>query len=98
MEKRESDVVKKLLCDFLGFVKHKVETDGMTLEEQQALLHLIEDSVPIYATVEDLSGYFERSQTAIRSIIHRKMLKKPKRRVMYDFKEFRKITPDKWRK
>lgn len=98
MDKKESDVVKKLLCEFFGFMKHKIETDGLTLEEQQALLHIIEDSVPVYATADDLASYFNRSREAIHLIVHRKLLAKPKRRVLYDFREFRKIVPDKWRK
>lgn len=98
MKEEDSEVVKKLLCEFLGFMKHKIETDGLTLEEQQAMLRLIEDSVPVYATSDDLAGYYGKSRDAIHLIIHRKMLSKPKRRVLYNFREFRKVVPEKWKK
>ena len=98
MDKEGSNIVRNLLCDFLGFLKHKVETEGLTLEEQQALLRVIEESVPVYATTEDLAGYYKKSQTAVRSILHRKMLSKPRRRVLYNFREFQRVVPDKWKK
>ena len=98
MDRQESAVVQKLLCEFFGFMKHKIETGGLTLEEQQALLRIIEDSVPVYATAEDLASYYGKSQEAVHLVVHRKLLSKPKRRVLYDFREFRRIVPDKWKK
>lgn len=94
----DNDLGKRLLAEFLGFLKYKVEHDGLTLEEEQAMLRVIEDSVPLSATADDLSGYYDKSPVAVRSVLHRKMLSKPKRRVMYDFKEIRRIVPDKWKK
>ena len=88
---------RKILAEMLGFVKHRVENGWFTMEEMSMLGHFA-DSVPIYATVEDLASYYGKSETAIRSVIHRKMMSKPKRRVLYDFHEFQRVIPDKWRK
>lgn len=94
----EKELCKKLLVEFLGFLQHKVESDTMTLEEEMALARLFEKAIPLLATAEDLAAYYGKTPVAIRSIIHRKMLGKPKRRVMYDFREFARIIPDKWKK
>lgn len=88
---------RKILAEMLGFVKHRVEKGWFTLEEMSMLGHFA-DCVPIYATVEDLASYYGKSETAIRSVIHRRMMSKPKRRVLYDFHEFQRVVPDKWRK
>ena len=92
------EIVKDLLCEFLDFIKHRIETDSLTLEEQQALLRLLEESIPVYATAEDLAKYYGKSKDAVHLIVHRKLLSKPKRRVLYNFKEFRKVIPDKWKR
>lgn len=92
------EVGRWMLSEFLGFMKFKLDNGGFTMEECTALLRLIDEAIPISATVEDLAGYYGRSEIAVRSVISRKMLKKPTRRVMYDFKEFRRVVPDKWKK
>lgn len=90
--------MKTLLSEFLGFLKYKVDHDALTLEEEQAMLRIIEDTIPLTATAEDLANYYGRTPEAIRSVIHRKLLKKPRRRVMYDFREFQRVAPEKWKK
>ena len=93
-----AELGRRLLSEFFAFMKFKVDSGGLTLEEETALLKLFEESIPVCATIEDLSGYYGKSETAVRSVISRRLLKKPKRRVMYDFQAFRKIVPDKWKK
>ena len=92
------DIGKRILADYLGFLKYKVEHDGLTLEEGMALLRMFEDSVQLSATADDLAGYYGRSPEAVRAVISRKMLSKPKRRVTHSFNEFRRVVPDKWKK
>ena len=93
-----TDIGKKLLADYLGFLKYKVEHDGLTMEEERAMLRVFEDSVRLSATTDDLAAYYGKSHEAIRAVISRKMLSKPKRRVMHSFNEFRRVVPDKWKK
>ena len=95
---KDTDLFARILSEFLGFLKYKVDHGGFTAEECMAMLRCIEGSIPVSATVEDLAGYYGQSEVAVRSVISRKMLKKPKRRVMYDFREFRRVAPDKWKK
>ena len=93
----QQGIENKILSEFFGFLKYKVDHGGLTLDEGRALLRFF-DSVPLSATAEDLAGFYGKSPVAVRSVIHRKLISKPKRRVSYDFKEFRKVAPDKWKK
>ncbi len=93
-----SRLVKKYLSDYLGFLKYKVDNDRMTLEEEQAFVRLIEENIPLSGTSDDFARYYHQSPTNIRTVISRKMLDKPERKVMRSFKAFSRIVPDKWRK
>lgn len=94
----EQRIIGKILADFLGFLKYKIESGSLTMEEQQALLGIIERSVPVRGTCEDFAGYYGQSPVNIRSVINRKLLSKPLRRVTYPFLEFNRVAPEKWKK
>lgn len=94
----EQELCKKLLCEFLDFLKYKIEHDALTLEEELAMLRVFERSIRLSATSEDLSRYFGKSEVAVRSVISRRMMTKPRRRVLHDFREFVRVMPDKWRR
>ena len=93
-----NDLGKKMLSEFLGFLKYKVDNESMTLDEMSGLLEMFEDSVHLRATIEDLARYYGKSEVAVRSVIHRNLMPNPRRRVMYDFQAFNKIAPEKWKK
>lgn len=64
---------KRILAEFLGFLKYKVEHDGMTLPDMQALLRVIEQ-IPVYATADEIAvtagsgrGGISRVSRSIRS-------------------------------
>lgn len=90
------NLAKKLISEFLGFLKFKVDTDGLTLAEEQSIVKLIEERIPLSATCEDLAGYYRKSPENIRGVIHRRLLSKPKRRVLYSFLDFSRIIPGHW--
>ena len=91
------NLAKKILSDFLGFLKYKVDNDKLTLEEEQAFARFIEENIPLSATTEDIAEYYGQSPVNVRAVISRKMLDKPKRRLMYPFLKFIRIKPQKWR-
>lgn len=93
----EQSIFKKMLSDALGFLKYKVDNDKLTLEEEQAFVKMIERNLPLYGTAEDFAEYYGQSQVNVRSVISRKMLAKPIRKVLYPFLSFIKIVPSKWR-
>ena len=86
----------KIICEILDFLRHKVESDTLTLEEEQAIIRLFESNISLSATIDDLARYFNQSQGNIRAVIHRRLISKPKRRVMYNFLDFLKVIPEKW--
>ena len=90
-------LVKRILSDFLGFLRYKVDNDKLTLEEEQAFVKLIEDNLPISGTSDDFAKYYRQSPVNVRSVINRKMMDKPRRMVMFSFLKFSRIIPEKWR-
>ena len=86
----------KIICEILDFLKFKVQSDCLTLEEEQAIIGLIESSLPLSATVDDLARYFHQAPGSVRAVIHRKMLSKPTRRVTYRFLDFLRVVPERW--
>ena len=91
-------MTKSILAEFFRFLAFKVEHDGFTLEEEQALLNFFQNSIQVSATADEIANYYGRSPGAVRSVISRKMLSKPKRRVLHNFNEFRMVVPEKWKK
>ena len=87
-----------MLLEFLDFLKYKIENDLLTMEEVESLARTIEGGLSVRGTMDDLATYYNQPKTNISSLINRKMVKKPVRRVYYSFKAFRKIIPPSWRK
>lgn len=92
----EKGIGKKILSAFLGFLKDKVDNDQLTLEEEQAMLRIIERDLPLSGTSEDFARYFHQTPGNVRAVINRKVLAKPKRRVLYSFLDFIRSVPEKW--
>lgn len=87
---------KKFLSDFLGFLKDKVDHDALTMEETQDIADLLIRNLRLSATCEDLARYYGKTPENVRAVIHRRLLSKPRRRVMYSFFDFCRIVPDSW--
>ena len=89
---------KQILSEFLSFLKFKIDNDLLTMEEVDSLAHTIEEGLTIRGTVDDLSKFYDQPKTNISSLINRRLVAKPLRRVFYSFNAFRKIVPESWRK
>ena len=95
--KRENNFAKILLLEFIDFVRYKVETDRMTMDDMEAILRTIESNMHIHATIDDLSAFYGKSKDAVNSVIKRRMIQKPLRNVvLYPFHVFLKLVPDSW--
>ena len=88
---------KKILSDFLGFLKYKVDNDLLTIDEISAIKEIVMKEIPLSGTSEDFAKYYHQSPINVRSVINRKLLAKPKRKVLYPFLEFSEIIPEKWK-
>lgn len=89
--------MKEVLIEILDYYKHKIEVGKCTQEEMRTAFRVISDDVVCDATIKDLAEFYGQSESNIRNIASRKMVKKPRREVLYDFKSFASAVPKKWR-
>ena len=88
---------KKLVLEFLDFLRYKIETDGLTVDEVEALAKTLEKGLPLSGTAQDFARFYERSKDNVNVVLSRKMLSPPTRKVLYSFNAFRKVVPASWR-
>ena len=98
MRDNKSEVTKKLVLEFLDFLKYKVENDLLTMNDVDSIAKAIKQDLKIVATSDDMAAFYGQSNGNVRSLISRRMIQKPQRRVYYSFNAFSKIVPDKWKK
>lgn len=89
---------KETIKQTLDFLKYKVDNDLCTMEELRSVSDLLQNSLNVIGTVEDFAKYCDQSEGNVRTVINRKVIDKPKRRVFYRFFPFIKSVPSKWLK
>lgn len=94
----ETNFAKRIIIDFLDFIRYKVENDRLTLSEADSIAKTIQGELKLRGTVDDLCGFYGQSRTNVKAVIGRKMLGKPERRVYYPFNEFQKVVPSSWKR
>ena len=94
--KRSEIVIKEALAEMFDFLAYKVRHDAMTTDDIRAVLAVLESGGGVKATAKDLADFFHQSEDNVRHILHRNYMKKPTRRVYYDFGSFRDVVPKKW--
>ena len=95
-EKR--NIHKEIACEFLDFLKYKIENDKLTADEVASLVHAVASGTDLYATADELARFYGQSTHNVRCVINRKLLAKPQRRVYYPFSAFARVIPDSWKK
>lgn len=98
MEDKRPEVTKRIVLEFLDFLKYKVENDLLAMEDIDSIASAIMENLKIVGTLDDLSIFYGQSKTNVSSVIKRRMIQKPQRRVYYSFNAFSKIVPEKWKK
>ena len=98
MQDNKPEVAKKLVIEFLDFLKYKVENDLLSMDDIDSIARAIKQDLKIVATSDDLAAFYDQSNGNVRSLISRRMIHKPQRRVYYSFNAFSKIVPEKWKK
>lgn len=92
------NVQKEILCEFLDYVKFKVESDRLTADEVASLVQSVVDGCDLYATAKELARFYDQTEHNVRCVINRRLLAKPRRRVYYPFSAFAKVVPDSWKR
>lgn len=90
--------VKKSLSEILGFYKYKVDNNLCTMEEMNSTLKALQENMDIGGTISDFAKFYGVSESNIRATISRKLIAKPKRKLLYPFHPFAKVAPEKWKK
>lgn len=98
MDNKKPVVAKKIVLEFLDFLKYKVENDLLTMEDINSIAEVIKEDLKIVATIEDLAAFYCQPSGNVWTLINRRMIQKPQRRVYYSFNAFQKIVPEKWKK
>lgn len=87
--------VKEELKTLLHYYEKRLDT--CTMEEIKSAHDMLISNMEIYGTIKDFAEFYGVSEANVRNTISRKMIAKPKRKVLYPFHLFQKIIPDKWR-
>lgn len=94
LQKYENNL--NLLSEFIDYLKFKIDNKKLTLREAEGLRKMFFDNLTLTGTAEDIAGFYHRTPQDVRNVVHRKMLKKPERRVHYSFSDFQNIAPESW--
>lgn len=95
----EQGVWKRILLEFLDFLRLKIENDSLTIDELESIGRAIVEDMEVYATIDELSAHYGKSKDAVNGVIKRRMFEKPRRNVvLYSLSAFRRIIPSSWRK
>lgn len=90
--------VKRYLKDLLKFYDQKLDDNGCTMADINSLAKNAQKHLEIWGTIEDIAKYYNKTPNNVRVVINRRLLSKPKRKVLYSFTDFAKIVPDSWKK
>lgn len=88
---------KLLLSEILAYYKKKVDNNLCTMEEMESACKVLQENMEIYGSISDFAKFYGVSEGNVRSTINRKLIAKPKRKVLYPFHKFVKIVPERWR-
>lgn len=94
----QENLIKKILTEYLDFLKYKINNDLLTMQEVNSFAETIESNLTVLGTADDFAKFYDQPKTNVTSVINRRVFEKPIRRVFYSFKAFRKVVPDRWRK
>ncbi|MBO7510248.1 MAG: hypothetical protein J6T35_03610 [Bacteroidales bacterium] len=89
---------KKYLIETLDYYKKRVSEDACTMEEINSVAKTLEENMQIHGTISDFANFYNVSESNVRATISRKLIAKPKRKLLYPFHKFAKIIPENWRK
>lgn len=96
--RKDASAGKIILLEFLDFLRFKISNDLLTMEEVEGMARMVEESLPMVGTSEDFARFYNQPKTNVTSMINRRMVQKPVRRVLYSFNVFRRLVPASWRK
>ena len=95
---KEQTLAKRIILEFLDYLRFKIENDRLTMEEVESLAKVLSQNLHLTGTIDDFANFFGKSKNNINVLINRKVFAKPFRRVYYDFGPILKAAPENWLK
>lgn len=92
----KEQTMREVLCDCLGLIEHKIKNGSVTISDIRTMVDTLVSSVGVDATIKEVAGFYNTSEVNVRSLIKRRIMRKPKRRVYYDFREICRNVPKSW--
>ena len=92
----KEETMREVLCDCLGIIEKKIKDGTVTVGDIRTMVETLSSGVGVDASIREIAGYYGQSEVNVRSLIKRKIIGKPKRRVYYDFTEICSKVPQSW--
>ncbi len=89
---------KDELIGIFEYYIYKLKRNGCTMAEIESATRAIIENMEIDGTISDFAKFYGVPENQIRATISRKLLAKPKRKVLYPFHKFAKVVPERWTK
>ena len=89
---------KTYLIEILEYYIYKLRGDKCTTEEIESVTKAVEQNMEVQGTISDFANFYGKPESHIRATIARKLIAKPKRKLLYPFHAFHKIVPESWTK
>ena len=89
---------KQYLIEILDYYKYKLTNGKCTMDEIKSVTNAIVENTELDGTISDFAKFYGVSETNVRATIARKLIAKPKRKLLYPFHKFARIIPERWRK
>ena len=71
--------------------------DSCTMAEMKSLSKMLMSNMEIDGTIKDFAEFYDTSENNVRATINRRLIDKPRRKVLYPFHKFMKVVPEKWK-
>ena len=88
---------KNYLIEMLEFYLFKLKKDACTMDEINAAAKALEENMPVSGTIKDFAEFYNKPESAVRTVLSRKVFDKPRRILLHPFYAFAKSVPLNWR-
>jgi len=92
----ELTILRDALDDVLEMLQQKIRRGRLTLSDFRSIFNALAEGGGISATISDLAEFYGTSEVNVRSVIKRRAVGEPQRRVYYDFLKFNRQAPSSW--
>lgn len=89
---------KRYLKDLFKFGMQKLDDGTCSPDELRSVADTASKNISSWATIEEIARFYNQTPNNVRVVINRKLIMKPRRKVLYSFTDFAKIVPESWKK